>query len=197
MGKNSNNNNYDFNIKINRSTISKQKLFVLRLDHRPHRDLRISTHTALVARAFGMDGIFFSGVPDKKLCEKVNKVTENFGGDFLVRTGCDWKKIIKEWLSQGGEIIHLSMYGLTLPEIIEKIRNSSKDKLVVIGGPKVPREIYSIATYNVSVTNQPHSEIAALAVFLNYYHKGQEFYYEFKNAKIKIIPNKNGKKFAT
>ncbi len=194
---NSNNNKYNFNPKLNKSMISKQKLFALRLNHRPHRDLRISTHTALVARAFGMDGIFFSGVPDKKLCERVNRVTENFGGDFLIKTGCEWKKVIKYWLSQEGEIIHLTMYGLPLLKVIEKIRNSPKDKLIVVGGPKVPREIYSLATYNVSITNQPHSEIAALAVFLNGYYEGQELNFEFKAAKMKIIPSKDGKKFAT
>jgi tRNA (cytidine56-2'-O)-methyltransferase len=187
----------DLNLNVNRPKTPKQKLFALRLDHRPHRDMRVSTHIALVARAFGMDGIFFSGVPDAKLCEKINEVNENFGGDFLIKTGCEWKKVIKDWQAQGGEIIHMTMYGLPIPEVIEKIVNSSKDKLIVVGGPKVPRELYSIANYNVSVTNQPHSEIAALAVFLDYYHKGKEFNFEFKNAKIKIIPCENGKKFAT
>lgn len=195
MGKNSIHNTLDSNVKGNISMTSRQKLFALRLDHRPQRDMRISTHIALVARAFGMDGIFFGGVSDKKLCERVNKVTANFGGVFLIKTGCEWKKVIKDWLLQGGEVIHLTMYGLPLPRVIEKIRNSPKDKLIVVGGPKVPREIYSIATYNVSITNQPHSEIAALAVFLNSYYKEQEFNFEFKNAKIKIIPCKNGKKF--
>ncbi|MEM3562914.1 MAG: tRNA (cytidine(56)-2'-O)-methyltransferase [Candidatus Jordarchaeaceae archaeon] len=175
---------------------SRQKLFALRLEHRPHRDMRVSTHIALVARAFGMDGIFFSGVPDTRLCERINNVTKNFGGDFLIKTGCDWKKVIKNWLCQNGEVIHLTMYGLPLPEVIDKIRNSSKDKLVVVGGPKVPPEVYSFATHNISVTNQPHSEIAALAVFLDHYYEGREFYFEFKNAKIRIIPSKNGKKVA-
>ena len=180
--------------KVNKSVISPQKLFALRLDHRPHRDMRISTHIALVARAFGMDGVFFSGVPDKKLCERVNKVTENFGGDFSIKTGCNWRKVIDHWRSHGGEIIHLTMYGIPLPQVIEKIRSSPRDKLIVIGGPKVPSEIYSLAHYNISITNQPHSEIAALAVFLNSYYKGQEFNFEFKNAKIKIIPSERGKK---
>ncbi|MEM3526533.1 MAG: tRNA (cytidine(56)-2'-O)-methyltransferase [Candidatus Jordarchaeaceae archaeon] len=184
--------NYEASMKS-----SRRRLFALRLDHRPHRDMRVSTHIALVARAFGMDGIFFSGVPDTKLCEKINKVSESFGGDFLIKTGCEWRKVVKDWHSQGGEIIHLTMYGLPLPEVIEQIINSPKDKLVVVGGPKVPGELYSIADYNVSITNQPHSEIAALAVFLDHYHKSQEFYFEFKNARIKIIPSKNGKKFAT
>ncbi|WXG40725.1 MAG: tRNA (cytidine(56)-2'-O)-methyltransferase [Candidatus Freyarchaeum deiterrae] len=197
MEKASNNYTSDSNLVANTSKTSKQKLFALRLDHRPHRDMRVSTHIALVARAFGMDGIFFSGVPDTKLREKINEVSKNFGGDFLIKTGCEWKKVIKDWQAQGGEIIHLTMYGLPLPEVIEKIVKSSKDKLIVVGGPKVPSEFYSIANYNVSITNQPHSEIAALAVFLDYYSKGNEFNLEFKNAKLKIIPCERGKKFAT
>lgn len=190
-------NNYTTELtKLNGVNNSNRKLFALRLDHRPYRDMRVSTHIALVARAFGMDGIFFSGVPDTKLMEKINEVNENFGGNFLIKTGCEWKKVVKDWQSRGGEIIHLTMYGLPILEVIEEIVNSSKDKLIVVGGPKVPRELYSIANYNVSITNQPHSEIAALAVFLDYYHNRQEFNFEFKNAKIKIIPSKNGKKFA-
>ena len=40
-----------------------------------------------------------------------------------------------------------------------------KEVIVVVGGTKVPAETFEIADFNVSVGNQPHSEVAALAVF--------------------------------
>ncbi len=102
-------------------------------------------------------------------------------------------KILKEWKELGGEIIHLTMYGMPLPNVIEEIRNSQKDKLVVVGAQKVPKDVYELATYNVSITNQPHSEIAALAIFLDYFFQGEEFNKKYLDAKIEIVPSKDSK----
>ncbi|HDN90942.1 MAG TPA: tRNA (cytidine(56)-2'-O)-methyltransferase, partial [Candidatus Aenigmarchaeota archaeon] len=41
------------------------RIVVVRLSHRKKRDQRVSTHVALVARAFGAEGIFYSGEKDK------------------------------------------------------------------------------------------------------------------------------------
>ena len=38
---------------------------VLRIGHRPGRDKRVTTHVALVARAFGAGGIYIPGGDDK------------------------------------------------------------------------------------------------------------------------------------
>ncbi|MEM5871528.1 MAG: tRNA (cytidine(56)-2'-O)-methyltransferase, partial [Candidatus Aenigmatarchaeota archaeon] len=54
-------------------------IYVLRLGHRIHRDERISTHCGLVARAFGADGIIYSGEHDEKLIESVKRVSEEWG----------------------------------------------------------------------------------------------------------------------
>ncbi len=162
------------------------------MGHRPGRDDRISTHCGLVARAFGADGIIYT-FDDPKMREKLLDVVERFGGPFEVVMGADWRSVIKDWVRRGGEVIHLTMYGVPLPEIIDEIRRSKRDKLVVIGAEKVPGEVYRLATYNVSVTNQPHSEVAALAVFLDWLFEGREFYREFKGARLKIVPNPRGK----
>lgn len=169
------------------------RVLVLRLGHRPERDKRVSTHCALVARAFGADGIIFDTV-DENIRNKILDVVDRFGGPFTIEMGVSWKDFIKEWIKEGNEVIHLTMYGLPLESIINRIRESSKDKLIVIGSTKVPREIYELATYNVSITNQPHSEIAALAVFLDHLFQGAELTKTFTNAKIKVIPSERGKK---
>ncbi len=165
------------------------KLIVLRLGHRPIRDKRVTTHIALVARAFGADGIIICGGRDSKIREKILDIRERFGGEFSVDFGQKFSRILREWKDVGNEIVHLTVYGIPLPDVIAEIQGSKKDKLIVVGGPKVPRLVYDIADYNVSITNQPHSEIAALAVFLDYFSGGNEFNLEFKNATVEIIPD--------
>ncbi len=169
------------------------KLVVLRMGHRPVRDKRITTHVALVARAFGADGIIISDVSDSSIKEKIIDVRDRFGGDFFIEMGQNWLKVLNNWKNSDGEIIHLTMYGIPLPEIIEKIRVSPKDKLIIIGGAKIPSDVYKIANYNVSITNQPHSEVAALAVFLDQFFQGAEFQKRFTDAKFEIIPAEKGK----
>jgi tRNA (cytidine56-2'-O)-methyltransferase len=83
------------------------------------------------------------------------------------------------------------MYGEPLAEKIPEIRRAAKKKglLVVIGAEKVPREVYALCDYNVSVGNQPHSEVAALAVFLHELSEGRELNKKFANARITVTPN--------
>ena len=50
-----------------------------------------------------------------------------------------------------------------------------------------------MADFNISVGNQPHSEVAALAIFLDRYSGGKWQKKEF-NGKIEIQPCNKGKK---
>lgn len=170
------------------------KVFVLRLGHRPERDKRVTTHVLLVARAFGAHGAFYSGERDERVEESIRKVVNSWGGPFTLEFIGNWARKVREWKGAGGEVIHLTMYGLPLGDVIEDIRKSGRDKLVVVGGEKVPKVIYDLADWNVSITSQPHSEAGALSVFLHELYMGQELKREFENAKIKIIPQAKGKK---
>ena len=53
---------------------------VLRLGHRPARDKRISTHVGLVARAFGADNLFYSGIKDSSFEKSIHGVVKQWGG---------------------------------------------------------------------------------------------------------------------
>ena len=83
------------------------------------------------------------------------------------------------------------MYGSNLPDVISEIRNC-ENILVVVGAEKVPAEMYDLADWNVAVGNQPHSEVAALAVFLDRLFQGRELCREFEGG-LKIVPNPRGK----
>ncbi len=45
----------------------------------------------------------------------------------------------------GGEIVHLTMYGEPVQDAISTIKNSNEDKLVVVGGSRVPSQVYQDA----------------------------------------------------
>ncbi|MGQ9787958.1 MAG: tRNA (cytidine(56)-2'-O)-methyltransferase [Candidatus Hadarchaeaceae archaeon] len=168
------------------------KIVVLRMGHRILRDKRVTTHVGLVARAFGAEGMIISNISDTSIEESIKKVVQNWGGDFFVESGKSWKTVVENWRREGGLIVHLTMYGMPVDELISKLRN--KNILVIVGGEKIPAEIFEIADFNVAIGNQPHSEISALAIFLDRLFYGAELKNEFKNGKIKIIPTKKGKK---
>lgn len=165
---------------------------VLRLSHRVRRDHRVTTHCALVARAFGADEFVFSGERDKSIVESVRDVTDRWGGPFSIKYVPSWRK----WLSKRGKarIIHLTMYGQELTKVMPKIRGLGGDLVIIVGGEKVPSEVYEKSDFNVSVTSQPHSEVAGIALLLDRYFQGGELSKEFSNAEIKVIPQAKGKK---
>ncbi len=163
------------------------EVYVLRLGHRPERDKRISTHVALTARAFGARGIYFDRY-DENVFSSIRDVVRRWGGDFFIEVA-NWKKILKEF---DGLKVHLTMYGVPLPQKLEEIKRAEK-VLVVVGAEKVPAEVFELCDLNVSIGTQPHSEVAALAVFLEKV-LGVVFDLEFENAKIKVIPSERGKK---
>lgn len=166
------------------------RIHVLRLGHRVSRDPRVSTHVGLVARALGATSLYYTGAKDSSLENSIKKIASNWGGSFKVKHLQKWRPFINNFK---GIKIHLTMYGLPIEKNISKIRNDESNKLIIIGGEKVPSEIYDLADYNIAVTSQPHSEIAALAVFLDKYFKGKELSKRFVNAKLRIKPKAKGK----
>ena len=161
-------------------------IVVLRLGHRPTRDQRVTTHVALTARALGADEIWVS-TEDPGLERTIKSVVERFGGKFRIKTGVNWRNAIKSWK---GEVVHLTMYGESLSKALPTLR--TKRLMVVVGAEKVPREVYDLADRNVSAGNQPHSEVAALAIFLDRYGKGKTLEKPFRG-KFTVVPNPRGK----
>lgn len=165
---------------------------VVRIGQRPVRDDRVTTHVALVSRAFGAERIFMTEVnPDIK--DTLDKINNAWGGDFEIEFIDNWRHVVKE--KKGSfKIIHLTMYGEPINDV-QSMLQAEENILVVVGAEKVPREIYELADWNVSVGDQPHSEISALAVLLDRIQLGDQFTRKFPNAKRQIVPAKNGKNF--
>jgi len=164
---------------------------VVRIGQRVVRDDRVTTHVALVSRAFGADRIFMSEI-NPEIKDTIEKINVTWGGKFEVEFIDKWKSIVKKKKEENFKIIHLSMYGQNINDAQEELQKE-ENLLIVVGAEKVPREIYELADYNVGVGSQPHSEISALAILLDRIQKGKQFEKDFPDAKRKIIPTKNGK----
>ena len=184
--------------RTNNPVQSNRKIVVLRWGHRIHRDNRLTSHVALTARALGCSGFILSDSEDKKLKETIEKVANNWGGEFIYQMGTSWKSSVKNWKTKGGVIVHLTAYGenIQTSDVLHRIKASKGDILLIVGSQKVPKIFYTteVSDFNVSIGNQPHSECSALAIFLDRYFEGVELCSNYNKAKIKIIPQKRGKK---
>jgi len=173
------------------------EVVVLRWGHRL-RDERLTTHVILTARALGASGAILSDIEDKDIKNTIEKVVDRFGGPFFFKMGVPWRKAIKEWKEKGDIVVHLTAYGENIEssDVLERIKSSGKDVMVIVGSQKVPPDFFSedLSDFNVAIGNEPHSECAALAIFLDRYFEGKELLREFKGAKVKIVPQKRGKK---
>ena len=166
---------------------------VLRMGHRFFRDSRVTTHVCLTARALGADGVIIADREDKTVEATIREVARRFGGNFSIESGKPWRKTIRDWSDDGGKVVHLTAYGLRLPDVIQEVNNATGDILVVVGSEKMPGEVFKLADWNVSVTNQPMSEVAALAVFLDWHLQHRAFDKVFPNGQVEIIPSSDQK----
>jgi tRNA (cytidine56-2'-O)-methyltransferase len=164
---------------------------VLRLGHRPGRDNRMTTHVGLTARALGADRVVIAGDASQSRAT-IEDITARFGGPFEVELTDEWRPLIRDW---PGAVVHLTMYGERVQDLEGEIRerHESEPLLVVVGSQKVPFDVYEASEFNVGVTNQPHSEVAGLAVFLDRLFEGAELDREWADADRRVVPRATGK----
>jgi len=154
----------------------------------------MTTHVGLTARALGADRVI---LPDNagQSAATIRDITDRFGGPFAVELRDDQGAIAHDW---DGTVAHLTMYGERVQDVEGDVRADSVEAdtplLVVVGGEKVPFDFYEAADYNVGVTNQPHSEVAGLAVFLDRLFEGDELERERADADRRVIPQETGKR---
>jgi len=165
---------------------------VLRLGHRPGRDNRMTTHVGLTARALGADRVSIAGDASNSR-DTIRDITDRFGGPFEVELTEEWRPLIRDW---PGVVVHLTMYGERVQDVEGAIRERHREGdplLVVVGSQKVPFDVYEASDFNVGVTNQPHSEVAGLAVFLDRLFEGAELDREWTDADRRVVPRATGK----
>ena len=168
-----------------------KKVILLRLGHRPGRDKRITTHVGLTARLLGADGMLLAA-DDPVVVKSLEDVVSRWGGNFYIKNKVDFNQEIKEWKACGGKVCHLSMYGVNLPNVTDELKKCDK-LMIIVGAEKVPPEIYYLADWNIAVGNQPHSEVAALAITMDRIADVDTLGIKFPGAELTIIPTKRGK----
>src|SRR5712691_4172625 len=130
------------------------RVVVLRMGHRFFRDSRVTTHVCLTARALGAAGVIIADREDKTVEATIREVAGRFGGNFSIESGKPWRKTIREWSDEGGKVVHLTAYGLRLPDVIREINKADRDILVVVGSEKMPGDVFKLADWNVWVENE-------------------------------------------
>ena len=137
----------------------------------------------------------------KRICENWGGRTQ--GGEFSIRYEKNYLRYLKAQKKAGFAVVHLTMYGIPIADALEKIKQNEK-LVIVVGSEQVPREVYELADFNIAITNQPHSEVAALAITLDRLVDGKELEagtgggtaagaFDF-GGKLRIIPSERGKR---
>lgn len=169
-------------------------IVVLRVGHRPGRDDRMTTHVGLTARAMGADRFLLAAAQAGPL-ERIDDVTARFGGPFETDRIDSAHAFLHGW---DGAVAHLTMYGMPIQDRIGAIRpaiDADRSGLaVVVGAEKVPFELYERADWNVAVTNQPHSEVGSLAIFLDRLTEGEGLAREIRGGTHRVVPQECGKR---
>ena len=165
---------------------------VLREGQRYVRDDRTLTHLCLVSRALGAEAIYLEDA-EKDVTGTLEEVNRTWGGEFKANLGASWRMVIREAKKEGRSVVHLTMYGLPIQDVVRDLRKLDQI-LIVVGGPKVPGKVYREADFNVAVTSQPHSEVAALAIALHEIQGGEELKRAFPKSKLRILPAAHGKR---
>jgi tRNA (cytidine56-2'-O)-methyltransferase len=169
-----------------------QEVCVLRLGHRIERDERATMHIFLAARALSALRVIYSGQRDVDLEKRIRDVVDRWGGPFEVEYEKDWREAIRNWKASG-VVCHLTMYGIDINGCLDKIPKE-RPVLVIVGSQKVHKDVFQLADHNIAIGSQPHSEIAALAIFLDRLLEGKGLKREFEKASMKVLPQGRGKK---
>jgi len=172
------------------------EIVVLRMGHRPFRDNRVTSHVCLIARAFLASKVIISDVVDGKIRSTVEKIVNRWGGPFSVEMGVPWRKAVSNWKARGGAVVLLTMYGENIAnsDVLKRITELGRNLMVIVGSEKIDPECYEVCDFQVAIGNEPHAETSALAVFLHEFWRGRQLTHKFKGAKLRIIPQKRGKK---
>ena len=109
---------------------------VLRVGQRYVRDDRTLTHLCLVSRALGAESIYLEDA-EKDVTSTLEEVNMTWGGKFEATLGAPWRKVIREAKKEGRSVVHLTMYGLPIQDVIQELRKL-ESILLVVGGRRSP-----------------------------------------------------------
>lgn len=133
-------------------------LFVLKMNHVKGDNETLQIF--LVSASFGIKSLFLSGEIDEELISKTKE------------QGLNIKYIEEpiEWINEqtkGKEIINFHVQGVKFHSILHRIKESRKDKIIILGDKKMPGEIFALSDYNIVINPNLNLNVASLSIFLH------------------------------
>ncbi len=143
----------------------------------------------LTARALGASSVVLTSSShemNSKLKRFCSFITNKWGGSFSAQFTSNWKNYMHSKTNY--KTVYLTRYGIPIQKQQYSIR-SYKNILLIISTDKEMPELNKLSDFNISITAQPHSSIAAMAIFLNTYYAGRELSLNFSKAQYKVVPS--------
>jgi tRNA (cytidine56-2'-O)-methyltransferase len=96
---------------------------ILRLGHRLVRDYRHNS-CGLGSKSFGCSKLYMTDIDDsiKSTLVDVNNRWGYNKFNFEIELVTNWKNILKRWKENGGIVLHLTMYGINIDDVIPAIK---------------------------------------------------------------------------
>jgi len=143
----------------------------------------------LTARAMGASEMILTTKKNDKLVKYIHDLERKWGGRFRVGFVNNYKTALDNAVNY--KKVYLTRYGVPLNKLAYTL-NTYKNIMLIVSPATTSPKLHNIADFNVSVTDQPHSSSAAIAVFLHEFYRGRELAIHFENAKYKVIPKEHG-----
>jgi len=150
---------------------------------------RVRLNMCLTARAFGAARIVFIGSRDSRLVGYIGKLNYKWGGAFKVDFSTNAAKAIKSFNKY--KKIYLTMFGVPLKQV-EYTLKTYKNILLIVTAKDWEASLSKLTDFDVSITTQPHAQVASIAIFLHEFFNGRELAVQFQNARYKIVPKPKG-----
>ncbi len=101
----------------------------------------------------------------------------------------DYKKVLDS--ASNYKKVYLTRYGTPLQGVLYSMR-TYRNLFLIVTEQEAFKTMFSYADFGVSITDQPHSSSAAVAIFLHEFYSGRELAMHFENARYKIVPSSRG-----
>lgn len=149
---------------------------------------RVKLNLCLTARAFGAAKIIFVGRRDANISKHISAINGTWGGIFKVDFASSVKSAVEPLTKY--KSVYLTMFGLPLKQLKYTVK-TYKNILLIVTSKEYDKQVGELADFKLSITSQPHSQAAAIAIFLHEFFDGREQAMQFQNAKVKVVPGIN------
>lgn len=119
----------------------------------------------------------------------MRSISSKWGGNFSIEFQDDYRTVLRS--SSNYKKVYLTRYGTPMQNVLYTMK-TYRNLLLIVTDTEAVTSMFSNADFCISITDQPHSTSAAIAVFLHAFFSGRELAMHFENARYKVIPSERG-----